>query len=86
MKYLTSILARFRAPYSKVSPNNEDLLRIQNCARYCFGTPEGEILLKHLINELDLDGQFGCLPHDESVYKYAQQDVIKYLLALISED
>jgi hypothetical protein len=77
---------RFTTPFSRIKTNEEELLRVQNCARFCFSTAEGEILLKHLIEMHDLDGQTGCLAQDEANYRAGQQDVVKYLLSLISED
>lgn len=55
-------------------------------AKRCFGSPEGEFILKHFIEQTKLDKPIGCLPSDESNYLAGQQDILKELLALQSED
>ena len=86
MKNLLSCFGRFTTPFSSVRVKDEDILKVSGYCRRIFSTSEGEIVMKHLINEFELDGQTGCLSQDEANYRAGQQDVIKYILSLISED
>jgi len=82
MRFKWDILSRFNSgePSEQVVPSMED---IQNCAKRCLGNSEGTILLKHLIDEFELDAQKGCLSSDEAMYSDGKQDALKYLLALM---
>jgi hypothetical protein len=86
MKHLKTFWGRFTTPFSRVNIDDETAKKVVGSAKFCFGSAEGEIFLKHLIKEFDLDGQTGCLPRDEANYKSGQQDTVKYILSLISED
>jgi hypothetical protein len=56
---------------------------ISNCAKRCLENSEGRILLKHLIDEFELDAQKGFLSPEESIYVDGKHDALKYLLALL---
>jgi hypothetical protein len=86
MKFLSTAWNRFTAPFSRVNAKDEEIKKVIGSAKFCFGSKDGEIILKYLIKETNLDGQTGCLPADEANYMAGRQDIVKELLSLISED
>ena len=75
------IRERFRFLEKK---REKDIMRIIVAAKRCLDTPEGEILLDHLIDLYGIDEPSGQLDHDECLYKNARRDVIIYILSLIN--
>ena len=77
---MKKILERFRRP---VANHDED--KVVDAAHTIFNTPSGEMVLDHLIEHYGLDDPTGSLPVEESNYRNACQDVVKYILALTNE-
>jgi len=73
-------LARMRKPLSYFKPDPMD--RVVGAAKRCLNTAEGEILLKHLVNQFHLDDMVGAEKGD---YITGQQDAIKYILGLTND-
>lgn len=80
---MKNFLERFRMPLSAFKRNDMDV--VVGAAKRCLNTAEGEILLKHLINEYKLDEPMGCLDDNESSYVNGTQDVVKYILSLTND-
>ena len=78
-----NILKRFGLPLSAFKAEPFD--RIVGAAKRCLNTPEGEILLKHLITTYTLDEPSGCGTPDEMAYRNGTQDVVKYILSLTND-
>ena len=74
---------RFSLPLSMFRVDPMD--KVIGAAKRCFNTPEGEILLKHLITEYTLDEPSGCGTSDEMAYRNGTQDVVKYILSLTND-
>jgi len=62
-----------------------DIEKVMGCARYCFNSPEGRILIEHLVEVFEVDDQVGYVSGDEAIYINGKQDGLKYILALLSE-
>lgn len=80
---MKNFLKRMRMPLSAFKRNNMDVV-IGNAKR-CLNTPEGEVLLKHLISEYGLDDPIGCLEDNDLTYKTACQDVVKHIISLTND-
>jgi hypothetical protein len=74
---------RMKTPLSAFSRDNHD--KIIGAAKRCLNTPEGEILLKHLVTAYELDSPIGCLDEKELAYKTACQDVVKHIISLTND-
>ena len=70
---------------ARLSPDLVEIEKIRGCAQYCLNTPEGKLLLSHLIEVFELDYQTGFLTGDEAIYTNGKQDGLKYILALLEE-
>ena len=76
-----NIFDRFRR---KIPSDPPELKKVVSAAQRCLNNTEGEFFIDHLIEYFELDNLSGCLPIDESNYKNGTQDVIKYILSLIT--
>ena len=73
---------RMILPLSKRDPMDE----VVGAAKFCLNTVEGEIFLKHLVDEFKLDIPIGCdLTEGQTHYVNGTQDVVKYILSLIND-
>lgn len=81
-----SILDRFRKSDSEYGiPANATNEQISGWAKRCLNTPEGDLLLRHLVIVFGLDEQVGYISGEESSYINGKQDGLKYILSLIIE-
>jgi len=80
---MKTIKERFNRPLSDFK--REPRMEIIGCAKRCLNNSEGERLLKDLIIEYGLDDPTGALDSTQLLYRTAQQDVIKHILALTND-
>lgn len=76
-------LERFKLALSHFKRDDFDV--VIGSAKRCLNTVDGEILLKHLVTEYNLDDPDGCLSADELSYRNATRDVVKYILSLTND-
>lgn len=74
---------RMSMPLSAFKRNDID--KVIGAAKRCLNTSEGDILIKHLISEYELDEPTGCLSERDLTYKTACQDVIKHIISLTND-
>ena len=79
---MKKILERFRKPVPSDPP---EFKKVAAAAHRCLNNSEGEFLMEHLIEFFGVDEPSGCLPSDESNYKNGTQDVVKYILGLLTD-
>jgi len=70
----------------KTMGKEETLEQIKISAKASLGNMHGETLLIHLINFYELDKPSGCLPEGASNYRNGTQDVVKYLISLVTDE
>jgi hypothetical protein len=83
MKWFQNTLERFGIPYAKTKSDDMDV--VVGAAKRVILSPEGEILMRHLIDKFELDEMTACLPLDESNWKNGSQAVVKYILGLTND-
>jgi hypothetical protein len=74
---------RMKLPLSAFKRDDIDV--VVGAAKRCLNTAEGDILLKHLISEYELDAPTGCLEGNDLTYKTACQDVVKHIISLTND-
>lgn len=77
---MKNIFTRFKKPLHEFKP--DDMQKVIGAAKRCLNTADGDILLKHLINEFKLDAPVGCIDKNDIIYVSATHDVVKYILSL----
>ena len=77
-------LKRLRMPLSWHS-DEDSVEKIIGAAKRCLDTPDGEILMRHLIQFAELDEPKGAMSHDEALYCNGREDTVKYLIGLIND-
>lgn len=80
---MKTFIERMKMPLSAFKRDNFD--KVIGASKRCLNTPEGEILLKHLISEYELDEPIGCLEGKDLTYKTACQDVVKHIISLTND-
>ena len=54
-------------------------------AQRCLNNKEGELLIDHLVDFFGLDEPSGCMSSGEANYRNGTQDVVKYILGLVTD-
>ena len=79
-------LFRFKSKPELVENSVELSERIDGIARSVLCNSSGEVLIKHLIKVSEIDAQVGCRSGDEAIYINGKQDMMKYILNLITPE
>lgn len=77
-KPLSFFVPQLRESFDEAKYNKQ----VESAYKAVFHSPQGEIVLRHLISEYGLDAQMGNLPERDVAYNSAQQDVVKAILSL----
>lgn len=74
---------RMGMPYSAFKRENMD--NVIGSFKRCLNTADGDVIMKHLINEYYVDEPTGILEPNELAYRTACQDVVKYIISLTND-